>query len=171
MRIDIVERLKLKADISGSVASIEGLTGAVTLSEGANITITPSGNDIEISAIGGGAPLRVVSATFDGQGSSPTVGTKVYVTCPFAGTITSWSIVSDVSGSAVVDVWKANGSIPTVANTIAGSEKPTLSSSQLNSDAALSSWTTAVVAGDVFGFNLDSASTLTRVTVEVTIQE
>jgi hypothetical protein len=113
----------------------------------------------------------VVGVTFDGQGSTPTVGSKGYLVCPYNGTIDQWHIVADASGSTVVDVWKAAGSIPTVANTIAGAEKPTLSAQQLASDTALGTWTTAVTAGDVFGFNLDSVSTCTRVTVEVRISE
>ncbi len=38
----------------GGVTSLNTLTGAVTISAGSNITLTPSGNDIEISATGGG---------------------------------------------------------------------------------------------------------------------
>lgn len=119
----------------------------------------------------GVTPRRVVGATFDGQGSTPTVGTVGYAVVPFTGTIDQWYIVSDSSGSAVVDVWKAAGSIPINANSIAGSEKPTLSAAQLASDTTLSSWTTAVTAGDVFGFELESVTTCTRITVEVRISE
>jgi hypothetical protein len=38
----------------GGVTSLDGLTGAVTLSEGSGITLTPTGNDIEIAATGSG---------------------------------------------------------------------------------------------------------------------
>lgn len=38
----------------GGVTSLNTLTGAVTLSAGSNITLTPSGNDIEIASTGGG---------------------------------------------------------------------------------------------------------------------
>ena len=114
---------------------------------------------------------RTVGITFDGAGAVPTVGTIGYLVCQFSGTINRWDIVSDASGSAVVDVWKTPSAIPTVANTIAGTEKPTLAGAQLNSDTALSTWTTAVTAGDVFGFKLDSVTTCTRITVEVRIAE
>lgn len=85
------------------------------------------------------------------------------------GTITGWSIVSDVAGDCVIDVWKAPGTIPTVANTITGTEKPTLTAQQLNFDTNLTTWTVSVTAGDVIGFNLDSASTLTSVNLIITI--
>lgn len=40
----------------GGVTTLNTLSGAVTISAGANITLTPTGNDIEISASGGGTP-------------------------------------------------------------------------------------------------------------------
>jgi hypothetical protein len=120
---------------------------------------------------GGVTPKRSIGICFDGGGSTPTVGSIGYVVAQLNGTIDQWAIVSDASGSAVIDVWKAAGAIPTVANTIAGTEKPTLASQQLNSDTALTTWTTPVLVGDVFGFKLDSVATLTRVTAEVRITE
>ena len=109
--------------------------------------------------------------TFDGGGSTPTPGSVGYLTVLFNGTIDQWHIVADQSGSAVVDVWKAAGSIPVNANSIAGTEKLTLAAAQLASDVALSTWTTAVTAGDVLGFELESVTTCTRVTAEVRISE
>jgi hypothetical protein len=70
-----------------------------------------------------------------------------------------------------VDVWKdtyANFP-PTVADTIAGSEKPTLSSAVKNQDRNLTSWTTSVSAGDIVAFNVDSAATVTRVNLIIYI--
>lgn len=103
--------------------------------------------------------------TIDGGGSAITTGVKGYVRVPYAMTITEWELVADQSGSIVIDVWKdtyANYP-PTVADTIAGTEKPTLSSATKNQDTSLSSWTTSVAAGDYIGFNVDSATTVTRV--------
>lgn len=117
------------------------------------------------------AAKRVVGVTIDGGGSPPTVGAVGYVVVPYAGTIDRWDITADASGSCVVDVWKAAGAIPTNANSIAGTEKPTLSSQQIASDTSLSTWTTAVASGDVFGFELESVATCTRITVEVRITE
>lgn len=113
---------------------------------------------------------RTIGMCFDGGGSPPTVGSVGYIVAQFTGTIIGWSIVGDASGSAVVDVWKAAGSIPVNANAIAGSEKLTLSAQQLASDNALTTWSTTVLAGDVLAFEIESVSTCTRLTCELSIQ-
>lgn len=131
-------------------------------------------NDLGTAApSGAGSPsYRTACVTFDGGGSTPTVGSVGYLVAPFAGTIDRWYIVANASGSAVVDVWKAAAAIPTDADRIAGTEKPTLSAAQLASDTSLTTWSTlAVSVGDVFGFELESVTTCTRVTVEVRILE
>lgn len=109
--------------------------------------------------------------TIDGGGSAITTGVKGYIQVPYSGTITGWTLLSDISGSIVIDVWKDTFATfpPSVADTIAGSEKPTLSSSQKNEDNSLSTWTTSITAGDIIAFNVDSASTLTRVNLAINI--
>ena len=116
-------------------------------------------------------PLGSFGITIDGGGSSITTGVKGYVEVPYSGTITGWTLVSDVVGSIVIDVWRDTyGNFPpSVADSISGSEKPTLSSSQKNQDLSLSTWTTSVTAGDIIGFKVDSASTLTRVNLAIKI--
>lgn len=110
--------------------------------------------------------------SMDGGGSAITTGVKGFVTIPFACQIKGWYIVSDVSGSIVIDVWKAAGAVPTVANSIAGSEKPTLTGASFASDVDLTTWTTIeVAAGDVIGFNVDSVATLTKCTLSIKISK
>lgn len=94
-----------------------------------------------------------------------TTGVKARVWFPFACKITGWTILADAVGSCVIDVWKdtyANHP-PTNADSIAGSEKPTLSSAQKNQDLTLTTWTQNVAAGDILFFNVDSASTVKQV--------
>lgn len=83
-------------------------------------------------------------------------GAVSYVRVPYGGTILSWHIITNVSCSCVLDIWKANASLPTVANTITASAKPSLSSQATASSSTLTGWTTSVTAGDVFGFKLNS---------------
>jgi hypothetical protein len=110
-----------------------------------------------------------INCIIDGGGSAITTGQKGHLEIPFAMTITGWTILADQSGSIVVDVWKDSYANfpPTVADTIAGSEKPTLSSVQKNQDLSLTTWTTSISAGDILAFNVDSASTVTRVTIAI----
>jgi hypothetical protein len=127
--------------------------------------------------LGSVATQSSLSTTLDGAvifsvgstdaSASPATGARDYVYIPFACTITGWTILAEQSGSAVVDVWKAAyaSALPTNADSIAGSEKPTLSSAVKNQDTSLSTWTTSVSAGDVLGFEVESASTLKKLTV------
>ncbi len=132
-----------------------GLTGGGDLS-----------GDISFSMSANQRTGSIVVTIGDGSNAittSPAV--KGYLPISFAGTLTGWAIVADASGSAVVDVWKAAGSVPTNSDSIAGSEKPTLSAAQLASDASLTTWTTSFAAGDIFGFEVESASTVKQITI------
>jgi hypothetical protein len=108
----------------------------------------------------------------DGGGSAITTGIKGDIMIPFNCTVLGWDIVADTSGSIVVDVWKDSYTNfpPTVADTIAGTEKPTLSSATKNQDTSLSSWTTTLTRNEWIRFNVDSASTVTRVTVAIRVK-
>lgn len=114
-----------------------------------------------------------IGITIDGAGSAITTGVKGYITIPYDCEIVGWTILADQSGSIVVDVWKdtyANFP-PTSGDSIAGTEKPTLSSAQKNEDNDLTSWTTSVSSGDVIAFNVDSASGVERVNLTLKINK
>ena len=108
----------------------------------------------------------------DGGGSAITTGVKGDIMIPFNCTVLGWDIVADTSGSIVIDVWKDSYANfpPTVADTIAGTEKPTLSSAVKNQDTSLSSWTTTLTRNDWLRFNVDSATTVTRVTIAIRVK-
>lgn len=116
--------------------------------------------------------LYKLGITIDGGGSAITTGIKGYTSIPVSGTIVRARMMADQSGSAVVDVWKdifANFP-PTVADTITAAAKPTLTAQDHSDDTTLTGWTTAVAAGSVLGFKVDSAATITRLTLELFIQ-
>jgi hypothetical protein len=110
-----------------------------------------------------------IGITIDNGLTDITTGVKGYCVIPYSGLIKSWSMVASGSGSIVIDVWKANGSIPTVANTITGTEKPTLSSQQMSQDSNLTTWTTAIGAGDVVGYSVDSCSNIKKLTLTIEV--
>ena len=146
------------------------------------MVVTPSGDIIPNSTVQSlGTPeapwgdihlvnaLIAIPLIIDGGGAAITTGQKGHLEIPFDCTITGWTILADQSGSIVVDIWKDSYANfpPTVADTIAGSEKPTLSTAQKNQDFSLTTWKTLLSAGDVLAFNVDSATTVTRVLVSL----
>lgn len=107
------------------------------------------------------------SFIIDGGGAVITVGQKGHIEVAFPTTITGWTIVADQAGDIVVDIWKDSYANfpPTVADTITGTEKPTLVAVQMNQDLSLTTWTTGLAVGDILAFNVDSAATVTRVAI------
>lgn len=105
----------------------------------------------------------------DNRGSAIGTGIKGDVRIPFACTVTGWTLLADQTGSIVIDVWRDSYANfpPVVGDSIAGTEKPTLSSASKNQDLSLTTWTTSLVAGDILRFNVDSASTVTRVSLSL----
>jgi len=118
---------------------------------------------------GGSCAIEIIL----GDGSNVlTTGFKGFIEAPFDFTIEAVTLVADASGSCVIDIWKdtyANFP-PTVADTITASAKPTLSSAAKSQDTTLTGWTTSLAAGDVLRFNVDSAATVTRVTVSLKVR-
>lgn len=111
-----------------------------------------------------------IGITIDGAGSEIADGVKGFVRIPYACTITGVYLMADQTGSIVVDVWKDTFAQypPDVGDTITASAKPTLSSAASGSDTTLTGWTKAVSAGDVIGFNVDSCTTIERLTLQIT---
>jgi hypothetical protein len=115
--------------------------------------------------------LTAIEFIIDGGGAAITTGQKGHIRLPFAGTIVSVALAADQSGSIVIDIWKdtlANFP-PTDADSITASAPPTLSSQQVILDATLTGWTKTFAYGDFMAFNVDSCSTITRVTLTLVV--
>ena len=107
----------------------------------------------------------------DGAGSVLSTGIAGDLDVPFACTITGVVLLADQSGSVVVDIWKdtyANYP-PTNADSITASAPPTITSAAKSSDTTLTGWTKSIAAGDTLRFNIDSVTTITRVTVALAV--
>jgi len=110
--------------------------------------------------------LFPLQAAFDGGGSPIPVGKTARVYCPVAVTITASTIIADVSGSIVIDVWVSSyPTAPTSANSITGSAKPTISNSDHAQDIVLGNWSTSVPAGSWIVFHVDSCSEITSASI------
>lgn len=109
-----------------------------------------------------------IEFVIDGGGAAIATGKSGDLIIDYACTISKATLLADQTGSIVVDIWKLTYSVntpPTVANTITASALPTLSSAQSERDTTLTGWTTSVSAGDQLRFNVNSATTVTRVTL------
>ena len=144
--------------LTNKTIGVSQLSGQVSTSNGG--TGSSSGN-VNIAAI-------VFSGTVSGTGVVKGCDLRV----PFGCTINSATLEADQSGSLVIDVWKTAYVLdtpPTVSNTITASALPTLSSHQSATDATLTGWTVAVMAGDVFRINVNSFTTVTAFTLTLKV--
>jgi hypothetical protein len=102
-------------------------------------------------------------------------GLKGYLEVAFACTINAATMLADQSGSAVVEIWKCTyanfnpGTHPVTGDKINSSTPPTISSTYKSQDTTLTSWTTSVAAGDILAFNVNSCTTITRLTVSLKV--
>lgn len=131
--------------------------------------IDEDGVEQQLGVAAGSGQIVTINYVIDGGGDAPSTGSKGYLVVDFAGTITAATLLADQTGSVVIDVKKSTYTgFPTTAS-ICASAKPTLSSAQKARDTTLTGWTTAIVAGDVLEFVVDSSLTLSRVTLALTV--
>lgn len=143
-------------------------SGANPFADADNIVLhfTPAGN------VGVGVTDQSgIEAVIDGGGSAITTGVKGYIEVPFDCEIQAVRLVADQSGDIVVDIWRDSyANFPPVnADSITGGNEPELTADQKYEDTTLSGWTTSLSAGDWLGFNVDSAATVTLVTLSLTV--
>lgn len=118
-------------------------------------------------------PVQTAAIVFviDGAGEAITTGIKGDVMVPFAATIDHITLLADQSGAAVIDIWKTALADypPASTDSITASAKPSLADAAKMQDTTLGDWTTAIAAGDVLRFNVDSAATVTRLSVILSV--
>ncbi len=162
----------------GTGASISPITGGVAFCTSIgvlNLTATPTTTGMVLtggpSTISFQTQVVAASVIIDGNGAPFSTGIKAYLQIPFNATITSVTLLADQTGSVVVDIWKdtyANYP-PTVADSICGASKPTITSSNKYTDSTLTGWTKAITANDVLAFNIDSVTSIVKLTISLTL--
>ena len=113
-----------------------------------------------------------IGLTIDGSGIELTTGYKGFIRVPYACTITKATLLGDISGDIVIDLWKcsyadydAGVTHPVDGDSITSATSPTLSSATKSEDSTLTDWTTSITAGDIIAFNVDSITDITKVTL------
>jgi len=134
---------------------------------------SPSGDWSDIAAAIVDLATGTITFIIDGGGSAITTGQKGHLRIPFDCKIQRVTMLADQSGSIVVDIWKdtyANFP-PTDGDSITASAPPTISTAQKSEDTTLTGWTKTISAGDILAFNVDSCSTIERVTISLKIKK
>ncbi len=116
--------------------------------------------------------VETITFIIDGGGAVITTGVKGDLQIDGACTIQSVTMLADQTGSIVVDIWAEDYANypPTVADTITASAKPTITAATKSTDATLTGWTTAIAAGDILRYNVDSVTDIQRVTVVLKVK-
>ena len=163
------------------------------LMPGTNTSLTPNPGDYGIYWEGTGAGTTKVSEngveksvgtlgttgnlsdaiTFviDGAGSAITTGLKKCVTAKSNMTLTGWTILADQNGAIKIDVWKDTYTNyqPTNTDSMCNGHEPEIAASANKAqDLDISDWTTVTVTkGDSICFNVDSAATVTWISLSL----
>lgn len=98
-----------------------------------------------------------------------TAGTWGWMEMPFGGSLTSWRMNADASGTIVTDVYKSTyADLPFgTADTITASSGPSMAGTAKAQDTTLSGWTKTFSAGDWLAFVVVSASTIKQATLSL----
>lgn len=118
-------------------------------------------------------PALAIAFLIDGGGQAIDTGVKGDLEVPFSCEVDRWTLLADQLGTIVIDIWKdtlANYP-PTGADSITGTDTPTISADTNGQSSALTGWTTTIAAGDILRFNVDSVSGITRCTLSLKVRK
>lgn len=150
----------ISAAIAGSTPGITELTGDV---------VAGPGSGSEAAIVKAAIRTQQIGVTIDGGGAVLTTGPKGFKSFMVAGTIIRWRLLADQAGSVEFDVFKdAYAGWPPTTSIVAAAP-PEIVADSTAEDTTLTGWDTTVNAGDVFAFEIISASGIQRVTLELTI--
>lgn len=161
----------LYTDGSGDEQEL-ALGAAATFYRSAGTAAAPTMSALVVGDLPASLLASEIPFIIGGGGSAITTGIKGDLVVPFNCTVTGWTALADQSGSIVCDLWYdtyANYP-PTVADTITGTEKPTITTATKGQDLTLTTWTTVnLTAGQTLRFNIDSVTAIQRVLISLKV--
>lgn len=137
-------------------------------SDGYLYAIDSSGNELLLSTA-----VFTIPYLIDGGGSVITTGFKGGIYIPFGYKVLEWTMGSvdpaNTSGSIVVDLYTdTHANFPPAAgDSITGSAKPTISSSNKAQSSTLTGWTITQGAGRWLFYKVDSVTSLLFVSLNI----
>ena len=162
------------------IVAIDGLVqvpGIDYSTSGTNIIFTTAptgGQQIYVVALSTTADLtRTINFVVDAGSSPMAPGIKGDMTLDVTGKIQSWTIIGDQSAQVQFDIKKVDYANFPNFSSICGTEKPTLgnigagTTQRINKDTNLSTWNTALVAGDILQFEIVYAINIQRCVVSM----
>lgn len=169
--------------VGGITAAMVGApsgSGNSTGNNSGDITITTTGTSGVATLVGqtlnipeystANQKIGSIGGIFNAGSAALTTGTSIAVVCPYAGTISGYSIAAS-SGTCTVKTWKKSTgtAIPTVSDNISTSGVSLSTGTAVRSSTVTDFTSTAVAAGDIFIFDLSAVATATWVTFQLEI--
>ena len=115
--------------------------------------------------------FATIGLRIDNGASVIQTGVSGNLVVPFNCEIQSYTLLANESGSIVIDVWKdtyANYP-PTDGDSITASAPMTISSSDKSTDSTLTGWTKTLSANDILRFNVDSATSIKKLDINIVV--
>ncbi len=163
--IDTTIPTNTKLEVSSVI--LNDINGKENTSNKVNVLTGTSNNYPSVTALNN-TRIGSFGITIDGGGTPPTNGVKGYITIPYDAIITGWDVIGNTTGNCVIDIWKSNG-VPTPSDSITGTEKPRLTTQQINRNDNLTTWNTIVNKNNIIAFNLESSAVLTKINLIIKV--
>lgn len=155
------------ATLSPGSASLDSLSDVVVATPAAGEALIYDGAGWE------NAPRHAsLNLIVDGGGAAIATGIVGDIMVDFACEIEAVTLLADQSGSIVIDIWEdVYANFPPVdADSITAAAPPTISSATKSQDTTLTGWSKSLVAGSILRFNVDSATTIEKVTLSLKVR-
>ena len=110
---------------------------------------------------------RSFGIVVDGGGNVITPGVKSDLIVPYNMNICGYTMVADISGSIIMDLWKStyDNYPPTSSDSITNNQKPTITNDIKTTNNSLIDWNHNINSGDIIRFYVSSSSDITKITL------